>query len=203
MRPEDEGRYQPLPPITGLPAFLWRKLPRAGKIAATALGVAALGAAAVATPQIIDAQRDADARERRGEALRREQRVERLRALVEPRTLHASGPRSRVLGRLRSGIADDARRRTGAPILHTSCARLDALAPGRSARQRGVRFRCLAVTSEFAPGEATVGGSIGYPYRAVADFRTRRITFCRVFGVPGEGGLTSRQLVTVPARCGG
>lgn len=200
--PRDEGRYEPLPPITGLPAFVWRRLSRAGRIVVAALGVAALAGIAVAIPQLRDARRDADVRAEREEAAEDDLRIERLRRLVAPRTSSASGMPPRVLARLREDISADAARRTGDRILRVDCERLAAAEAARST-VRGAKLRCLAVTADFAPSEATTGGSLGHPYRAVADFRTGRLTYCRVFGVPGEGGLTSRRAVTVPAECGG
>ena len=45
MHGEVNDRYEPLPGLAQLPAFIWRKLPRAGKAAVV---VAALGAVALA-----------------------------------------------------------------------------------------------------------------------------------------------------------
>ncbi len=199
--PRDSGRYEPLPSITGLPAYVWRRLPRGGKIAVVGLGVAVAVGVVLAIPQIRDAQRSSEVRAERAEATERERRIRRLRALVKPRRLTASGTRAQIVARLRESIAEDARRRTRGRVLRATCEPPSAAAPAPSAP--GTRLTCLAVTSDFAKSASTVGGSIGYPYRAVAEFASGRLTYCRVFGAPGEGGLTSRRLVTIPKACGG
>lgn len=200
--PEGYDRRPPLPSLVGLPAFLWRKLPRAGRIALLVLGAVALVAIAVATPRILDDRRQADARAERRATTAAARRVERLRALVEPRTVTVSGSASERLARLRALIVSDAARRAESRILRASCEPVPVAADERDAPGTR-RLTCLAVTSEFAPSEVSSGGSIGYPYRALVDLRAGRVTYCRVFGVPGEGGLTSRQAVTVPKACGG
>ncbi len=200
--PAGWDRREPLPSFVSLPAFLWRKVPPAGRIALVLLGLAALVATAVAIPRILNDRREADARAERQATAAAESRIERLRALVKPRTETVSGPASERLARLRKLIVAGAARRAESRILRASCEPVPLAAGERDAP--GVRrLSCLAVTSEFAPSEVTSGGSIGYPYRALVDLRAGRLTYCRVFGVPGEGGLTSRQAVTVPKACGG
>lgn len=198
--PRDHDRYEPLPPITGLPAFVWGKLPPAGKGFAIAAAVAVVVAVALAAPAVRDAIRDDEARERKETADRQERRIARLRALVRPRVTQGRGGAGPGLADLRDAISRDARRRTGDRIRRTDCERL----PGaRGRRGRGTRLSCLAVTADFAPSAVTVGGSIGHPYRAMLHARTGRATYCRVFGVPGEGGLTAKQTITTPRACGG
>ena len=183
-----------------MPRFLWRKLPGAGKAAVVAVGVGIVVAAALAAPGIRDSIRDDEAQERREAAERRERRIARLRKLVAPRVIRVAAGMTAALTDLRDGIALDARRRTGDRIRRVDCERLPApRGPGR----RRTRLSCLAVTADFARSAVTVGGSIGHPYRAVVDPPAGRATYCRVFGVPGEGGLTAKQVVTTPRACGG
>ena len=195
----DSDRYVPLPPITRVPAFLWRKLSRAGKVAVVCVALGVVVAGALAAPGIRDSIREDEARERRQAAERRDRRIAQLRARVRPRMARVRMGAGALLD-LRGAISRDARRRTGDRIRRTDCERLPARRGGRG---RGTRWSCLAVTADFAPSAVTVGGSIGHPYRAMLDAGSGRATFCRVFGVPGEGGLTAKQTVTTPRACGG
>src|SRR4051794_34824899 len=52
VRGEANDRYEPLPGFFELPGFLWRKLPRAGKVAVAALGVGVVVLAIVLSPVI-------------------------------------------------------------------------------------------------------------------------------------------------------
>jgi hypothetical protein len=183
-----------------MPRFLWRRLPRAGKVLVVAVAVGIAVTAALAAPGIRDSIRDDEAQERREAADRRERRIAELRKLVRPRVTRVAAGETAALADLRGGIARDARRRTGDRIRRVDCERVPA-APG--SRGGGTRLSCLAVTADFARSAVTVGGSIGHPYRAVVDPSARRATYCRVFGVPGEGGLSAKQVVTTPRACGG
>lgn len=198
--PGQPERYEPLPPITRVPAFLWRKLPRAGKAAVVLAAGAVVAATALAAPGIRDAIRDDEARERQEAADRRAARIARLRVLVRPRVAQVRIGYGPGLADLRAAIARDARRRTGDRIRRTDCERLPRV---REKQRPGVRLSCLAVTADFAPSAVTVGGSIGHPYRATLNADAGRATYCRVFGVPGEGGLSARRAVTTPRACGG
>jgi hypothetical protein len=74
--------------------------------------------------------------------------------------------------------------------------------PATDLGSRTGRYSCIAVTAR-APRLATQeSSSIGYPYRALVDFTTGRMTFCKVSGRPGEGALRHVS-VRVPAACGG
>jgi hypothetical protein len=147
----EADRYEPMPGITSLLRFLWRKAGRLGR-ATAAVGL--LGVAA----------------------------------------------------ELERAVARDSRRRDGDSIEAVSCrpaAGEPARAPVRDLAASSARLSCLAVTTSFGPGEASEGGRIGNPYRAVIDFARGRVTYCRSYGRPGEASLERRILVTLPRACGG
>ncbi len=67
------------------------------------------------------------------------------------------------------------------------------------ARREG-RYACVAATSEFGRSEASVGGVLGYPYRAKIDFERGRFAYCKISGRPDP---TPDPRVTTPEACGG
>lgn len=207
-----------MPGIAGLPGFLWRKLPRAGKVAVALVVVAALVAVVLSIPGIRAGKEGNRVREA-GEAARgRRDRVARLRRLVEPRTLtvasldRPSDPdatraaaRTRTLARVRAEIVADARSRESSRVKAARCERIPAgePAPATDLAATEVGLSCVAVTSELDANERTTGVTIGYPYRALVDFRTGRVGFCRTVGQPGEGSYRGLPEVSTPAACGG
>jgi hypothetical protein len=220
-------RYEPLPGLLGIPAFLVRKLsPRGRRIAAAAGAVLAAGAVAamiVAVPAITDTKEERAASEQRTLEEQRAQRAAELEA--ELRLLHGRGSAARglegeaALSARRALVTDlaaaverdaAARVRSGEldrPILGGECERYPRGARGEDpaanlSRPTG-RYSCLAVTAEVERSDYTTGSDIGYPYRALVDFRTGEFTYCKVSGKPGEGSLTREFPVTVPAACGG
>lgn len=217
----DGDRHQPLPPLTRLPRHFWERLPKAGQIALLAIAGAAIVAAVLAAPGIRASKEEAEARERREAAAQRARKVRRLRALVAPRRAAVpaapaglSRPtrldrRERAVTALGRQIAVDARERTGKPIVATTCERYPRSerprpSPARDLEAARVRVSCLAATARFQAGAGvSVGGSLGYPYRALVDFAAGRVAFCRVFGRPAEGALTRRIPVRTPTACGG
>ena len=110
-----------------------------------------------------------------------------------------------LLEDLARAVSADARERPGtAPILRTDREPPPGgAAPVRDVRRRRARLACVAVTSEFERSHATSGGTVGFPYRAVVDFRSGRLTLCRVAGQAGEGGFARRRLVRPSPACGG
>ncbi|HZI92397.1 MAG TPA: hypothetical protein VFD31_12345 [Thermoleophilaceae bacterium] len=191
--PRDADHYEPLPPLTRLPAFLWRKLGRTGRILLVGVLAAAAITAVLTVPGSRDSAQQREAREAREIQRRKDARIEALRARMRPRLVKASS-----LAPLERAIARDARRRTGERILRVDCERQRP-----TGARPGTRLSCLAVRTEFDAGDATIGGRLGYPYAALARFGRSRATYCRVFGIPAEGGLTKRQELTISPRCGG
>jgi len=207
-----------MPGITGLPGFLWRKLPRAGKAVVVALAVAAVAAVAISIPFVVAGKEDGRERELSGAAKAREARLAELRRLVAPRTLtittldtpsapipERTAARRAALERVQAGIVADARRRESGRIKDARCERIPSTDPPPAGDLSAARVRvsCVAVTSELDANERTTGVTLGYPYVALVDFRSGRVGFCRTVGQAGEGGYTRRPEVSTPAACGG
>jgi hypothetical protein len=220
-------RYEPLPGLLQLPAFLYRKLGprgrRGAQAAAAALLIGLAAGIAFGLPAVDRARRERAAAEDRALAQARAATEARQRAEMRPRVGrgHAAAglagaaaltARHALTGDLAAAVERDARARVAAgelkfPIHGAQCERFPRLPDGADpAGDAGVpegRYQCLAVTATFTAGETTEGGAIGYPYRALVDFRTGRFAYCKVSGRPGEGSLTRRLSVTVPRACGG
>jgi hypothetical protein len=211
-------RYEPMPGITRLPGWLWRKLPRAGRVVVVALGVAAVAAVAISIPMIVTGKEEGRKRDESEAAAAKRARVAALRRLVRPRALQVttvdapSAPipertaaRRAALERVQAAIVADARERESRRIRAARCERIPSSAPppARDLASPRVRVACVAVTSELDANERTTGVTIGYPYTALVDFRSGRVGFCRTVGQPGEGGYTGRPEVATPAACGG
>jgi hypothetical protein len=202
-------RYEPLPGLLSLPGFLYRKLgPRgrmAAKIGGAGLVVALAVAAIVLVPQIRETKREREAQERRDAAAALAQRVRSLRAEQSPHRGRAAADASRaaVVTGLEDGILADARARAAAGRLHGPAANRVECEPleGSDRGAARVSYECIAVTSDLPSIEASPGGVVGHPFRAVADFSTGRFTWCKVSGRPGEGSLTSGGLVRIPRAC--
>lgn len=214
----DADRYEPLPGITGLPGWVWRRLPQAGKIGVALLPFAAIGLVLLLGPGI---DRSKDERERVQAARLAQQRAERnARLRIEQRPRFGRGvaarsdvaQRTALLADARAAVEQDALERVAAgslegPVRRVACepfprslddegAHLD---PGRSSG----RYACLAVTQEVPAGERSEAATIGHPYRMRIDFTSGRYALCKVAGRAGEGAPVVRPPVTVPRACGG
>jgi len=207
VSPPQNERYEPLPGLLSLPSFLYRKLGPGGrtgvKVGAALLVVAVTVAAIVLVPRIAESNRERSAQERRDAAAATAERRRRLIEEQRPQRARAEpgAPRAAVLAELRAGILADARARSAAGKLHGPPARRVECKPltGADAGAARVSYDCIAVTSDLPSG--SVGGVVGHPFRAVADYSTGRLTWCKVSGRPGEGSLTSQGLVTLPRAC--
>jgi hypothetical protein len=204
--PHDE-RYEPLPGLLSLPSFLYRKLGPGGRVAVKVGGAVLVAAVTVAAivlvPRIAESNRERSAQERRDAAAALAERRRRLTREQRPHRAQAQpdAPRAAVLAELRAGILADAQARAAAGKLRGPAARRVECEPlnGADADAARVPYDCIAVTSDLPSG--SVGGVIGHPFRAVADYSTGRLTWCKVSGRPGEGSLTSAGLVRLPRAC--
>jgi hypothetical protein len=186
----DRGeRHDPLPGLVQLPGFLWRKLGRIGQVLVGLLAVAGVAAIVLSIPSVNERRRNNEQRELREDAAALRQRLAYERAVVRPR--RADGVRSAVA--LERAIGADVLRREHRRPLRVRC---ESIGSGR-------RFSCLAVTSEAGSSRGNRAIQIGFPYRAVVDARSGRAVFCRALGQPGEGSLTKRNSVSLPAACAG
>ena len=194
MTSYEEDRYQPLPGLLGLPAFLWRKLSRGARVAIV-VGIAAAVAVtlAVVVPNINHAKRTHAAAEARAHAAA--VAAERRRLTEDQRPHHAAiASRSSAVAELQGAITADARARArrgalpGPAVRRTRCQPAALDRAGRAALAAGGRlFDCLALT----PGSGAFG------FVAVVDYRDRRLTWCKTNAI----ALTDAPaLATVPLR---
>ena len=218
MQREFEDRYEPLPGLTHLPAFVWRRMPRVAKFAVIAAGAAA-AVAAIALAPSIQRSRDEHAREDAAERARIErQDLERTRREQRPRFARGTpartdlGARRHILASAEASIQADASTRSAAgefngPIIRVEC---EGYPPGTAATpadadpsKRTGLYGCIAVTSEVPATAGNRGGLLGHPYRVKIDFRTGRYAFCKVRGRPGELAVRARPSGKLPRVCGG
>lgn len=192
-----------------VPPIPWRAV----WIGAAVLAVLAVLVVTVGIPAVEDDNRSAAEREQAAAAARLEARLRRLAAEQRPQRA-AAAPASTVrdrralVERLEAEIGDDARARVRAGDLKGPVRRVDCL-PGRRSGAGGVipendvsraraGYECTAVTSDIT-GTA---GSIGYPFKAVIDFRTGRLVWCKTNPPPGEQVVQDpSKLPRLPGEC--
>jgi hypothetical protein len=202
-------RYEPLPGLLSLPSFLYRKLGRRGRIAVKVGGglflIGVTVAAIVLVPRIAESNRERSAQERKQAAAAMAERRRHLIAEQRPHRARAAKGASdaAVVATLRDEILADARGRvaagqlSGPPAKRAQCKPLKETDGGTI-----VSYDCLAVTSDLPKLDSSPGGVIGHPYRAVIDFPSRRLTWCKISGHAGEGGFSQRDLaVRIPSAC--
>jgi hypothetical protein len=205
----DPPRYEPLPGLTALPGWFWRRAGRAVRISAVLLVLAVIAAGVALVPALRDAARDVDERLQRERAGQRAALAQRLEAEQRPvrgrsrSTAPTLAARAALMDDLAAAIASDARARVrrgdlSGRIRRAECEPYPRTVDGVGAEQdlsrRRGRYSCLAVTSEFS------GGVIGHTYRALVDFETGRYAYCKI---AGQSGPSRDQLVTTPRACGG
>jgi hypothetical protein len=220
-------RYDPLPGITELPGFLYRKLAphwkRVAQVTAAVLALALAAGIIFGLPAITRTKDDRAAAERSAAQRQHQEHAKALTA--EMRMLHGRGTPARGL---EGSAAITARRALAADVAaavqHDAAARVrsgelthavkgveckrfprgvNRPDPADDLSSRSGRYECLAVTAVSPNTEHNESSNIGYPYRALVDFPSGRFTFCKVSGRPGEGSLVRKFPVTVPAACGG
>jgi hypothetical protein len=219
-------RYEPMPGIVDLPAWIWRRLPGPGKVAVILFPIVAIGVGLALGPGIEESKRERAQSEEQRIERERAAREARLREQQQPRLASGAAAPDSVAGRERlvagagASVLADARRRAAAgelrgPIRDVTCEPFPRSVSGRGAEhdlsRRAGSYSCLAVTARFEGSQRdeqgayaqSEAGVIGHPYRVRIDFSTGRYAFCRVAGRAGEGGLRARQAVTVPRVCGG
>jgi hypothetical protein len=216
--PHDAGRYEALPGLTGLPSWIWRRLPQPAKVGIALLPFMVVGLVLALGPGIEEGKEKRASAQAKRLAEARADRVERLRREQRPRfgagqpAAQSLAGRRRLLDRGAVAVLADARARFAAgaldgPIRRVECEPYPRTVAARGAHedtaQRFGRYACLAATLEFAPGESNEGGMIGHPYRMRIDFATGRYAFCKVSGRAGEGSIGTTPLVPVPRVCGG
>lgn len=201
-----EQRYEPLPGIDQLPAWLWRRTGPKARIAITLAILAAIVLTVLLVPAIKESQRKRAAAERHERAVRHAQTVRALQREQRPRYGRSTADEPPAMLRdLESAIAADARARgLDGPILRARCEpfpkTVGELAPERDPERTGGSYACIAVTAEISHSAASAGGELGHPYRASLDFTSGRYALCKVAGRPDP---IPDPEVTTPPDCAG
>jgi hypothetical protein len=156
-------------------------------------------------PQINESKEDEQARLLREETARAERETKRIRAEQRPvSAIVPPGPKAAMATALAERVLRDARARVEngtlkGPARSSSCApypRTSARAAEErdGARRRGA-YECTVATRKIAILGRT--GALGHPFLAVIDYRSGRITWCKVNPPPGEG-VAGQAHVRVP-----
>lgn len=213
-----ENRYEPLPGIAGIPGWVWRRLPKAAKVAVALFPLVVIALVLALGPGIDRSKDERAQAEAERLARLRADRTTRLRAEQRPRFGRGApvgadvGQRTALLREARVAVEADARRRVAAgsldgPVRSVACEpyprSVDSTGAHLDPTQESGRYACLAVTREVPGGERGEGSLIGHPYRVRIEFRTGRYALCKVSGRAGEGSLAVQELVPVPRACGG
>jgi hypothetical protein len=211
-------RYEPLPGLASLPAWIWRRLPRPAKVAVALLPFVAIALALILGPGV---DRSKDERVRAQErSFERSQaaRLERERREARPRfgagaaAGESLAARAALLQDASTAVRTDARERVRAGALDGPIRRVECEPFPRTVESSGAhvdasrrvgRYSCLAATSMIAANELHEAGAIGYPYRVRIDFETGRYALCKIVGRPGEGAYATQPITPVPRACGG
>lgn len=163
-------------------------------------------------PAIREDNEQTAARKQAESKVARARRMKRERAEQAPQ--RAVGDPARTVAERRALVTElerwvgiDARRRVRAERLKGPIRRVDCV-PGAKSRQGGPPeddparrlggYDCTAVTSDVAGTTA----SIGHPYKAVADFESGHLVWCKVNPPPGEQVAPDpRDVVELPEAC--
>jgi hypothetical protein len=157
---------------------------------------------------VVPAQRrDAQARAAVEQREREVHHRETVQALIREQRPHygtsTASARPAMLLDLEAAILTDARGR-GTRALDVTCERFPKTVgdppPERDPRVTRGSYACLAVTGEIERSDATVGGSLGDPYRAGLDFATGRFALCKIAGRPDP---IPNPETTTPQVCAG
>jgi hypothetical protein len=209
-RPDNAGlteqRYEPLPSIDQLPAWLWR---RTGPWARIALGLTLLVTIAAGAILVPALQRDARARAAAEQQARETRHRLAIQALIREQRPRfgrsAVTARPAMLRDLEAAILADARTRgLPGPILRAACEPFPKTVgeppPERDPGKASGGYACLAITSVIDQTAGNAGGELGHPYRANLDFGNGRFALCKVAGRPDP--IPDPQ-VTTPRACAG
>lgn len=169
-------------------------------------------------PSVRSGKEEGRTRDERVAAAARQARIERTRRIMRPRMLtvavverrsgnagESRDVRRQALRRLRAEILADARAREDTPARRVTCERIPREVPAAATDLGSPRvpLSCVAITSELGANERTTGITVGYPYRALVDFGSGRVGYCRTIVQAGEGSFTGRPEVAIPTACGG
>jgi hypothetical protein len=203
------ARYDPLPDLSQMPAWIWRRLSRSGKAALGALAAAGLAAVLAFAPGI-DRAKDERARTAAQErAQTRVERVAQMRVEQRPRFAAAApagadgAARERLLSDAAASVLADVRPRVDQPIRRVACEPFPRTVRRADPSARYGTYACLAVTHDVAATAHNEAATTGYPYRVRIDFESGRYGFCKVVGRAGEGMTALQPFVPLSPACGG
>jgi hypothetical protein len=218
MPTDVDDRYEPLPGLTELPAYVWRRMSRGARVGAVLAVVVATALVVLLAPSIERSKEERARSEAERSARIRAQILERTRREQLPRFDHAA-PAGRDLAARRELVASaaasiqaDAAERAaagewGGSIDRVECegyppSAAETPADENPARRTG-RYACIAVTSDIPATSGNRAGVLGHPYRLRIDFATGRYAFCKVRGRPGELAIEAPTGIALSPACGG
>jgi hypothetical protein len=111
--------------------------------------------------------------------------------------------RAQLVDHVRDAVWADARARSAKGELKplagpTTC----AAHKGTTLSGRFGVLDCFVVAQRIKKTSRTAAGAIGYPFRAVVDFKRYSYAFCKVEGIPGEMVIPDpRLVVALPRAC--
>lgn len=203
--PAPTDRYEPMPGLLGLPAFLWRKLSPRGRNVAAGIGVVLLvgsvAAAIVLIPRIAEINRNNEAAARRAALEAAKRHRAQLIAEQRPRQGNVSGSAA-LIPAVERAITRDTRARTASGELHNAARATECHRIGRDGER--ILLACTAITSKVAGTDQVSGVVVGHSYRAAANPSDGRFAFCKASGRPAVGfGAGTLPEVKLPRVCGG
>jgi hypothetical protein len=198
-----------------VPPVPWRRLALGGLLVALILGAVA----AYAIPRI-DRSKERSAAQEREDAAKRTA-AERKRIIHDQRATLGSAPRPsgqtelrarhELLDTVERRITADARRRAEAGELQGRAKRTECVPAPSTVERRGAEdvlsrrrdaYDCLVVTVDIKPTATNKAGSLGYPFRAVVDFKRFTFAWCKTNPLPGERAVPDpRRIPLLPKAC--
>jgi hypothetical protein len=192
-----------------VPPVPWRKLAVGTGIAVVVLGIAL----ALLVPRIDHGKATRAAADRRSTAAaqaRNRARVAReqaahhgsavaLRPAAGASAQERDAARARLVAGLEADVLADARARSARGEMR----QVEGPATCRpGAGQPAGVMNCFVVATHIKKTSRTTAGVIGYPFRAVIDYKRFTYNWCKVEGIPGEMSIPDpRQLVQLPQAC--
>ena len=196
-----------------VPPVPWRKL-----ALGTAAGVVLLGLALAIMVPRIDSGKEQRARADAAQAARF--RLENRRRIIHEQTprhgadaalkppagaspARRQAARARLVDHVRDAVWADARARSAKGELKPLAGPTNCGAhKGTTLTGRFGVLDCFVVAQHIKKTSRTAAGAIGYPFRAVVDFRHFTYAFCKVEGIPGELVIPDpRFVVALPRAC--
>jgi hypothetical protein len=194
-------RYSPLPSFLGLPARVWRVLPRAGKVALGALLVVLVALMAVLIPPALDNAGENRENERLASEAYRERL--RLQLVEEQRPRRATLAPPVEVADIEAAVGADFERRVAAgdldgPAGETNCRHL------RRTQEAGATiFTCLAQQGRSSGVYAERRLVSGYRFRARAITATGAVAWCKENPQPLHPDQEEFVVVPLPKACTG